>query len=63
MERRIMKASAWPRAVKRFFQEVRGVTVSEYAVCLALIIVASIGAVTALGVVVSELFPDLAECF
>ncbi len=38
-----------------------GNSVTEYAVCLALIVLASILAVNALGVAISELFPDLAE--
>ena len=38
-----------------------GHSVTEYAVCLALIVLASILAVNALGVAISELFPDLAE--
>ena len=38
-----------------------GNAVTEYAVCLALIVLASILAVNALGVAISELFPDLAE--
>ncbi len=38
-----------------------GNAVTEYAVCLALIVVASILAVTALGTAMSDLFPDLAE--
>jgi Flp pilus assembly pilin Flp len=38
-----------------------GNAVTEYAVCLALIVLASIFAVNALGVAISELFPDLAS--
>lgn len=38
-----------------------GNAVTEYAVCLALIVLASILAVNALGVAISDLFPDLAE--
>ena len=38
-----------------------GNAVTEYAVCLALIVLASILAVNSLGVAISELFPDLAE--
>ncbi len=38
-----------------------GNAVTEYAVCLALIVLACILAVNALGVAISELFPDLAE--
>ena len=37
-----------------------GNAVTEYAVCLALIVLACILAVNALGVAISELFPDLA---
>ena len=38
-----------------------GNAVTEYAVCLALIVLGCILAVNALGVAISELFPDLAE--
>ncbi len=38
-----------------------GNAVTEYAVCLALIVLGCILAVNALGVTISELFPDLAE--
>ncbi len=38
-----------------------GNAVTEYAVCLALIVLGSILAVTALGTAMSDLFPDLAE--
>jgi len=38
-----------------------GNAVTEYAVSLALIVLACILAVNALGVAISELFPDLAE--
>ncbi len=38
-----------------------GNAITEYAVCLALIVLASIVAVNALGVAISDLFPDLAE--
>ena len=38
-----------------------GNAATEYAVCLALIILGSILAVNALGVAISDLFPDLAE--
>jgi Flp pilus assembly pilin Flp len=37
-----------------------GNAVTEYAVCLALIVLGCILAVNALGVAISELFPDLA---
>ena len=38
-----------------------GNAVTEYAVCLALIVLASILAVNSLGVAISDMFPDLAE--
>ncbi len=38
-----------------------GNAVTEYAVCLALIVLGSILAVNALGIAISELFQDLAE--
>ncbi len=38
-----------------------GNAATEYAVCLALIVLGSIVAVNALGVAISDLFPDLAE--
>jgi Flp pilus assembly pilin Flp len=38
-----------------------GNAVTEYAICLALIVLASILAVNALGVAISELFPNLAS--
>lgn len=46
--------------IRRFAKAAQGNAVTEYAVCLALIVLASILAVTALGVAISELFPDLA---
>ena len=39
----------------------KGNAVTEYAVCLALIVLGCILAVNALGVAISELFPDLAS--
>ncbi len=38
-----------------------GNAVTEYAVCLALIVLGCILAVNALGTAISELFPDLAS--
>ena len=54
------------RSVIAFFRALlttddEGNAVTEYAVCLALIVLGSILAVNALGVTISELFPDLAE--
>ncbi len=54
------------RSVIAFFRALfttddEGNAVTEYAVCLALIVLASILAVNSLGVAISELFPDLAE--
>ena len=45
----------------RFHDEEQGNAATEYAVCLALIVLASIVAVAALGVTISELLPDLAD--
>ena len=50
-------------SVKKFTREDQGLSVTEYAICLALIVLASILGITALGVAISELFPDLAEYF
>ena len=47
--------------IRRFAKAAQGNAATEYAVCLALIVLASILAVTALGVAMSELFPDLAS--
>ena len=47
--------------IGRFRDEDQGNAVTEYAVCLALIVLASIVAVAALGVSISELLPDLAD--
>ncbi len=49
---------AFSRAL--FTTEDEGDAVTEYAVCLALIVLASILAVNALGVAISELLPELA---
>lgn len=49
------------RLIRRFAKADQGNAITEYAVCLALIVLASILAVTALGVAISELFPDLAS--
>ncbi len=54
------------RSVIAFFRALlatddEGNAATEYAVCLALIILGSILAVNALGVAISDLFPDLAE--
>ena len=54
------------RSVIAFFRTTfttddEGNAVTEYAVCLALIVLGCILAVNALGVTISELFPDLAE--
>ncbi len=54
MDRR--KILSW---VGRVSDEDRG-TVTEYAVCLALIVLVSIVAAAALGVTISERFPELA---
>ncbi len=53
----------WPLAarVQRFVRQDHGNAVTEYAVCLALIVLAGILAVAALGVAISELFPDLGD--
>ena len=53
------------RSVIAFFRALSktdddGNAVTEYAVCLALIVLGCILAVNALGVAISELFPDLA---
>ena len=40
-----------------------GNAVTEYAVCLGLIVLASIVAVTALGVSISEVFTNVADIF
>jgi len=44
----------------RFVREVDGPTATEYAFCLALMIMVSIAAIAALGTKTSSLFPDLA---
>ena len=49
------------RLIRRFAKETQGNAITEYAICLALIVLASILAVTSLGVAMSELFPDLAS--
>lgn len=46
---------------KRFIKQDAGNAVSEYAVCLAMIVLGCIVALTALGAAVSALFPELAE--
>ena len=45
--------------VKSFIREEEGATATEYAVMLALIIVISLGAITALGTKVSSTFTDI----
>lgn len=47
--------------VQRCVRQDHGNAVTEYAVCLALIVLAGILAVAALGMAVSELFPDLGD--
>ncbi len=47
--------------VQRFVRQDGGNTVTEYAVMLALIVLASIVAVAALRVAISELFTDLGD--
>ena len=49
------------RLIRRFAEAAQGNAITEYVLCLALIVLASILAVTALGVAMSELFPDLAS--
>ena len=49
------------RWIRRFTAQEHGNAVTEYAVCLALIVLASIVAVAALGVTISELLPHLAD--
>ncbi|MCH8969212.1 MAG: Flp family type IVb pilin [Planctomycetes bacterium] len=46
-----------------FTTDDEGNTVTEYAVCLALIVLASIVAVTALGVSMSSVFTNVADIF
>ena len=48
--------SAMLRIVERFTREEHGATATEYAVMLALIVIACIGAVSALGTKVSGVF-------
>ncbi len=45
--------------LKRFGTDDQGVTATEYAVCLALLVLGTILAVTALGEQISQLFPSL----
>jgi pilus assembly protein Flp/PilA len=45
--------------VKSFIREEEGATATEYAVMLALIIVISLGAISALGTKVSSTFVDI----
>lgn len=45
--------------VKSFLREEEGATATEYAVMLALIIVISLGAISALGTKVSSTFVDI----
>ncbi len=47
--------------INRFTREEPGNAATEYAVCLALIVLASIAAVVALGVAISDLLPDFAD--
>ncbi len=46
-----------------FTTDVEGNTVTEYAVCLGLIVLASIVAVTALGESMSQVFTNVADIF
>jgi len=46
-----------------FTTDDEGNTVTEYAVCLGLIVLASIVAVTALGVSMSSVFTNVADIF
>ncbi|MCG3136424.1 MAG: hypothetical protein HJJLKODD_00257 [Phycisphaerae bacterium] len=46
--------------IKRFIQEEDGPTALEYGVCLVLIIIVCVSAVTTLGSKTKSLFPDLA---
>jgi Flp pilus assembly pilin Flp len=52
-----------PNAIKRFLREQHGIAVTEYAICLALIVLLCIGAVLALGQSISNLIPDFAGDF
>ena len=63
MNRKPAILNLWSLAarVQRFVRQDHGNAVTEYAVCLALIVLASIVAVAALGVAISELFPDLGD--
>ncbi len=45
--------------VKKFWKDEEGATATEYAVMLALIIVISLAAITALGNKVSDVFVDI----
>lgn len=47
--------------IERLATQDQGNAATEYAVCLALIVLASILAITALGAAISDLFPDLAD--
>lgn len=55
-----MDLRAVEQLMRRFARAAQGNAVAEYALCLASIVLASISAVSALGVAISELFPDLA---
>jgi pilus assembly protein Flp/PilA len=56
-EEKVMKALI--NRVKSFIREEDGATATEYAVMLALIIVISLGAISALGTKVSSTFVDI----
>ncbi len=48
--------TTFSRTMKRFFRSEDGPTTIEYAVMLALIIIVAIGAISGIGVTVSDIF-------
>lgn len=50
------------RAVKTFWQDQRGATAIEYGLIAALVSVAVIGGASVLGVNISSLFSNIANC-
>lgn len=60
-QRAIVNLGSLVARIQRFVRQDSGNAVTEYAVMLALIVLASIVAIAALGVAVSELLPDLGD--
>ena len=60
-QRAILNLRSLVAKVQRFVRQDYGNAVTEYAVMLALIVLASIVAIAALGVAISELLPDLGD--